>query len=48
MLSTMSNAHSDGVLASDLDGLAIPQPQFERSRLRRAAARNTTHEHVRL
>src|SRR5664280_1213620 len=29
MLSTMPTAHVDGVLASDLDGLAIPQPKFD-------------------
>ena len=43
MLSRMPTAHADGVLASELDGFAIPQPKFVWSCLKRADARNTRH-----
>ena len=46
MLSTMPTAHVGCELATDLGGLAIPQPKFDRwSRLQRTAARNTRHRY---
>src|SRR5664280_2572267 len=46
MLSTMPTAHVGCELATDLGGLAIPQPKFDWwSRLQRTAARNTRHRY---